>query len=128
MLPGPLLQVTTDLPPQPYMHVLGGLGFRPTQIPLHMALQDAKGDTALVEFSASGVRLQLVLYPFGIVDFANCFHPWPQNNNLCQPGSCGLVGLRPPGQQLRATPTAAAGNLRERRVRLCGATGMHGLL
>lgn len=67
-----MLQITTDPPPQPYMYMLAAMGLRPTQVPMQMALQDAKGDAALIQFSASGVsvlevRLVIALAIYGCI-------------------------------------------------------------
>ncbi|PSC76435.1 choloylglycine hydrolase [Micractinium conductrix] len=53
----PVVQVTTDLPPAPFEHVLEGLGFRASQIPLHLSLQDAKGEVVLLEFGPDGPQV-----------------------------------------------------------------------
>lgn len=38
-----------------YQQVLKALGFKEFQVPLHLALMDASGDAALIEYTAKGV-------------------------------------------------------------------------
>lgn len=55
LLPVCVPQVTTSLPPMHYQQVLKALGFKEFQVPLHLALMDASGDAALIEYTAKGV-------------------------------------------------------------------------
>ena len=48
-------QVSTSLPPMHYQQVLAALGFKQHQVPLHLALRDASGDAALIEYTSKGV-------------------------------------------------------------------------
>lgn len=51
----PRTQVSTSLPPMHYQQVLAALGFKQHQVPLHLALMDASGDAALIEYTSKGV-------------------------------------------------------------------------
>jgi len=41
-----------------YQQVLKALGFKDHQVPMHLALMDAAGDAALIEFTSEGVSGQ----------------------------------------------------------------------
>lgn len=48
-------QVTTSQPPMPFQRVLRSLGLGEHEVPVHLALHDAAGEAALIEFTSEGV-------------------------------------------------------------------------